>query len=159
MPLAGFHDQQASSATSARDIAYTEAHEPGTVIVVTSRRKLYLVTKPGRAIEYRIAVGKEGFAWTGTEKVSRKVMWPDWRPPAEMRRRRPDLPAFVEGGPANPMGARALYLGTSLYRIHGSNEPKTIGRAVSSGCIRMSNEDVIDLYDRVPIGSTVVVTP
>lgn len=158
-PLAGYQDMPGTAAKSARPIKYDGSHETGTVVISTSRRRLYLVTGPGGALEYRIAVGKEGYAWSGTEKVSRKMMWPDWRPPVEMRRRRPDLPAFVEGGPTNPLGARALYLGSSLYRIHGSNEPNTIGRAVSSGCIRLTNEDVIDLYERVPIGATVVVQP
>jgi lipoprotein-anchoring transpeptidase ErfK/SrfK len=108
-------------------------------------------------MRYAVGVGRPGFEWSGVHRISRKAEWPDWRPPAEMLKRRPDLPRFMEGGEDNPLGARALYLGSSLYRIHGSNEPNTIGQAVSSGCIRMTNEDVQDLYERVPVGATVVV--
>ena len=111
----------------------------------------------GKAIRYGIGVGKPGFTWAGVKQISRKAEWPDWRPPEEMLRRRPDLPQFMAGGPNNPLGARAMYLGSSLYRIHGSNEPWTIGHAVSSGCIRMRNEDVTDLYERVKVGTKVVV--
>ena len=108
-------------------------------------------------MKYGIGVGREGFAWSGTHTISRKQEWPDWIPPEEMLRRRPDLPRYMAGGPENPLGARAMYLGASLYRIHGSNEPETIGQAVSSGCIRMLNEDLVDLYDRVKVGTRVVV--
>ncbi len=108
-------------------------------------------------MRYGVGIGRPGFGWTGTKAITRKAEWPDWRPPAEMLRRRPDLPRFMAGGPANPLGARAMYLGSSLYRIHGSNEPWTIGQAVSSGCFRMRNEDVIDLYSRVRVGTRVVV--
>lgn len=139
------------------EIAYEGPHEPGTIIIDTSTRYLTLVEKNGRAIRYGVGVGKEGFSWKGTENITRKAEWPDWRPPAEMRKRRPELPAFMAGGPENPLGARALYLGNTLYRIHGSNEPWTIGQAVSSGCIRMSNDDVTDLYGRVSVGTKVVV--
>jgi lipoprotein-anchoring transpeptidase ErfK/SrfK len=139
------------------EIDYSGPYEPGTIIVDTSTRFLTLVEKGGRAVRYGVGVGKEGFGWKGTEKITRKAEWPDWRPPAEMLKRRPDLPTFMAGGPSNPLGARALYLGNTLYRIHGSNEPWTIGQAVSSGCIRMTNEDVTDLYGRVGVGTKVVV--
>jgi lipoprotein-anchoring transpeptidase ErfK/SrfK len=130
---------------------------PGTIIIDTSRRYLYLVQPDGKALRYGVGVGRAGFEWHGTRAIARKAEWPDWRPPAEMLRRRPDLPTYMAGGPRNPLGARAMYLGGTLYRIHGSNEPHTIGQAVSSGCIRMRNEDVIDLYDRVRVGTKVVV--
>jgi len=129
----------------------------GSILIDTKSRYLYLVQADGTAIRYGVGVGKEGFGWRGTETISQKKEWPDWRPPAEMRQRRPELPVFMAGGPNNPLGARALYLGSTLYRIHGSNEPWTIGHAVSSGCIRMTNEDVTDLYDRVGVGTTVKV--
>ena len=138
-------------------VAYTGGHAPGTVVVNTSERRLYLVLADGRAIRYGIGVGRPGFEWAGSPTITRKQEWPDWRPPVQMLQRRPDLPRFMAGGPDNPLGARALYLGSSLYRIHGSNEPHTIGQAVSSGCIRMLNEDVVDLYDRVRVGTRVVV--
>jgi lipoprotein-anchoring transpeptidase ErfK/SrfK len=129
----------------------------GTIVVSTKERRLYYVLGQGQAIEYGVGVGREGFSWSGVKKVSRKREWPDWRPPEQMLKRRPDLPRYMEGGIDNPLGARALYLGSSEYRIHGSNEPDTIGAAVSSGCIRMTNRDVVDLYDRVKVGATVVV--
>ncbi len=129
----------------------------GTVVVSTKERRLYYVLGDGYAIEYGVGVGREGFTWSGTKKVSMKKEWPDWRPPPQMIKRRPDLPRYMPGGIDNPLGARALYLGSSNYRIHGSNEPETIGAAVSSGCIRMTNQDVIDLYNRVKIGTRVVV--
>lgn len=132
-------------------------YEPGTVVVSTSKRRLYYVLGHGQAIEYGVGVGREGFTWSGTKAVSRKREWPDWRPPAQMLKRRPDLPRYMEGGMENPLGARAIYLGSSEYRIHGSNEPDTIGAAVSSGCIRMTNRDVVDLYGRVKVGTKVVV--
>lgn len=138
-------------------ISYSSAHKPGTVVVNTQERFLYLVLKDGQARRYGVGVGRPGFEWAGVHKVTRKKEWPNWRPPSEMRKRQPGLPEFMPGGPANPLGARALYLGSTLYRIHGSNEPWSIGRAVSSGCIRMRNKDVIDLYKRVPVGSKVVV--
>jgi lipoprotein-anchoring transpeptidase ErfK/SrfK len=139
-------------------VAYNGPHAPGTIIVDTSERRLYLVMPGQRAMKYGIGVGRAGFEWAGTKTISRKEEWPDWRPPADMLRRRPDLPRYMAGGPDNPLGARAMYLGDSLYRIHGSNEPETIGQAVSSGCIRMLNEDVVDLYQRVKVGTRVVVT-
>jgi lipoprotein-anchoring transpeptidase ErfK/SrfK len=132
-------------------------YKAGTVVVSTRERRLYYVLGGGRAIEYGVGVGREGFTWSGVKTVSRKREWPDWRPPAPMLKRRPDLPRHMAGGVENPLGARALYLGASDYRIHGSNEPDTIGAAVSSGCIRMTNNDVIDLYGRVKVGTKVVV--
>jgi lipoprotein-anchoring transpeptidase ErfK/SrfK len=138
-------------------VAYDGRHGPGTIIIDTPSKFLYLVQPGGRAIRYGIGVGRPGFSWAGTKTVSMKREWPDWRPPTEMLKRRPDLPRHMEGGLDNPLGARALYLGSSLYRIHGTNEPHTIGHAVSSGCIRMLNEDVIDLYNRVKVGTLVVV--
>ena len=136
-------------------VDYRGPHGPGTIVINTNERYLYLVQRDGTARRYGVGVGKPGFEWAGSHKVTRKAEWPDWRPPAEMRQRRPDLPTFMAGGPENPLGARALYLGSTLYRIHGSNEPWSIGHAVSSGCIRMRNEDVMDLYERVPVGATV----
>jgi lipoprotein-anchoring transpeptidase ErfK/SrfK len=138
-------------------VAYNGPYAPGTVVVSTSERRLYLVLPGNRALKYGIGVGRAGFDWAGTKTIARKSEWPDWVPPAEMLQRRPDLPRYMAGGPDNPLGARAMYLGGSLYRIHGSNEPDTIGQAVSSGCIRMLNEDVVDLYERVKVGTQVVV--
>ncbi|WP_372426630.1 L,D-transpeptidase, partial [Salinarimonas chemoclinalis] len=138
-------------------VSYDGPHAPGTVVVDTRRKFLYLVQPGGTALRYGVGVGREGFSWRGTERITRKAEWPDWRPPAAMRRRQPELPAFMPGGPSNPLGARALYLGGTLYRIHGTNEPGSIGRAMSSGCIRMMNDDVIDLYQRVRVGTRVVV--
>ena len=142
-------------------VDYRSEHAPGTIIVDTKQRFLFLILEGGKAKRYGVGVGKEGFNWSGTEKVSNKREWPSWHPPAEMiereRAKGRILPAKMEGGPANPLGARALYLGSTLYRIHGTNAPWTIGRAVSSGCIRMRNEDVVDLYDRIPVGTKVVV--
>jgi lipoprotein-anchoring transpeptidase ErfK/SrfK len=138
-------------------VAYDGPYAPGTVVVSTSERRLYLILPGQRALKYGIGVGREGFEWAGTQTISRKQEWPAWTPPAQMLQRRPDLPRYMEGGLDNPLGARALYLGGTLYRIHGSNEPETIGTAVSSGCIRMLNEDVIDLYERVKVGTRVVV--
>ncbi len=138
-------------------VAYYGAEKPGTVVINTEERFLYLVEGDGKALRYGIGVGRPGFSWAGVKEISMKREWPEWRPPDEMLKRRPDLPRYMPGGPENPLGARAMYLGSSLYRIHGSNEPWTIGTAVSSGCIRMRNEDVIDLYDRVKVGTKVVV--
>jgi lipoprotein-anchoring transpeptidase ErfK/SrfK len=132
-------------------------YAPGTIIVNTTERRLYLIQDNGTALKYGIGVGRVGFTWAGTTRVVAKKEWPDWTPPSQMLRRRPDLPRFMKGGPENPLGARAMYLGASLYRIHGSNEPETIGQAVSSGCFRLMNDDVIDLYSRVKVGATVVV--
>ncbi|HWW48836.1 MAG TPA: L,D-transpeptidase [Xanthobacteraceae bacterium] len=138
-------------------VAYQGREAAGTIVIDTPGKFLYLVTGSGQAMRYGIGVGRPGFTWSGTKTVTAKREWPSWTPPAEMLKRRPDLPRFMEGGPENPLGARALYLGSSLYRIHGSNEPWTIGTNVSSGCIRMRNEDVIDLYGRVRVGTRVVV--
>ena len=138
-------------------VSYSGEHAPGTIVISTKERRLYYVLPDGKAVRYGIGVGRQGFQWSGTETITRKREWPDWRPPTAMLRRRPDLPRYMSGGINNPLGARALYLGSSEFRIHGSNEPWTIGHAVSSGCIRMTNADVIDLYKRAAIGTTVVV--
>ena len=137
---------------------YFRTNEPaGTIIINSQERFLYLVQGNGTAIRYGVGVGRDGFQWQGLLKVSRKQDWPDWRPPPEMIQRQPYLPRFMAGGPGNPLGARALYLGDTVYRIHGTNQPQTIGHAVSSGCFRLVNRDVIDLFDRVPVGTKVVV--
>ena len=138
-------------------VSFPTQYHPGNIVIDTAARRLYLVTAPGEALSYGIGVGRDGFRWGGTHFVSAKKEWPEWTPPSDMLHRRPDLPRHMEGGIDNPLGARALYLGSTLYRIHGSNEPETIGTAVSSGCFRMTNEDVIDLYDRVPVGAKVIV--
>jgi lipoprotein-anchoring transpeptidase ErfK/SrfK len=141
-----------------RQVIYYDGRErAGTIIIDTNERLLYLIQDDGTAIRYGIGVGRPGFTWAGVRQITRKREWPDWTPPPEMLKRRPDLPRHMEGGLENPLGARAMYLGSTLYRIHGSNEPWTIGTAVSSGCIRMRNEDVIDLYERVKVGTRVVV--
>jgi lipoprotein-anchoring transpeptidase ErfK/SrfK len=141
-----------------RQLVYFDDHyKPGTIVISTAERRLYYVVGNGQAIQYAVGVGRPGFEWGGTRSITMKREWPDWRPPAEMLRRRPDLPRHMPGGLDNPLGARAMYLGGTLYRIHGSNEPETIGQAVSSGCIRMTNEDVVDLYSRVRVGTRVVV--
>ncbi|WP_174243251.1 L,D-transpeptidase [Beijerinckia sp. L45] len=140
-----------------QDVAYEGHERPGTIIIDTPEKFLFLVQPGGRALRYGIGVGRPGFAWAGVKTISRKAEWPGWTPPPEMVLRRPDLPRHMDGGPANPLGARALYLGSSLYRIHGTNEPYTIGTNVSSGCIRMMNEDVVDLYGRVGVGTRVIV--
>ncbi len=138
-------------------VLYPTSEARGTIIIDTEARYLYLVLGNGKAMRYGVGVGRPGFQWAGAHRITRKAEWPDWVPPEEMRQRVPKLPVRMDGGPDNPLGARALYLGSTLYRIHGSNEPWTIGHAVSSGCIRMRNEDVIDLYDRVEVGTRVVV--
>ena len=130
---------------------------PGTIVVDTSERFLYLVQSPTRAIRYGIGVGRDGFTWTGILKVTRKSEWPDWTPPEEMIQRQPYLPRWMAGGPGNPLGARAMYLGNTVYRIHGTNAPETIGQAVSSGCFRLVNDDIVDLYERVQVGAKVIV--
>lgn len=140
-----------------QEVDYHGPEEPGTVVIDTPNKFLYLVQPGGRALRYGIGVGRPGFTWAGTHLVSAKKEWPDWTPPKEMLERQPYLPRHMEGGPNNPLGARALYLGSTLYRIHGSNEPWTIGQNVSSGCIRMRNDDVVDLYSRVKVGARVVV--
>jgi lipoprotein-anchoring transpeptidase ErfK/SrfK len=138
-------------------VFYRTSEPPGTIIVQTSERFLYVVQPGGRALRYGIGVGRQGFQWQGLLKISRKQEWPDWTPPEEMIQRQPYLPRWMAGGPGNPLGARALYLGQTVYRIHGTNQPQTIGTAVSSGCFRLVNGDVIDLYDRIPVGTKVVV--
>ncbi|WP_156384052.1 L,D-transpeptidase [Methylobacterium sp. Leaf456] len=138
-------------------VTYDGPGKPGSIVIDTNAKHLFLIQPGGQAIRYGIGVGRPGFVWTGVKAITNKREWPNWTPPAEMLARRPDLPRHMEGGPGNPLGARALYLGTSLYRIHGTNEPHTIGQNVSSGCIRMMNEDVIDLYERTPVGTRVEV--
>jgi lipoprotein-anchoring transpeptidase ErfK/SrfK len=140
-------------------VAYPTQEAPGTIVIDTPHTYLYYVVGGGRAIRYAIGVGREGFTWSGVQKVSRKAEWPDWVPPAEMIQRQQYLPRWVAGGPGNPLGARAMYLGETQYRIHGTNDPTTIGKKVSSGCVRLTNEDVIDLYGRTNLGSKVVVLP
>ena len=138
-------------------VFYRTTEAPGTIIVDTPNRYLYLVQGNNRAIRYGIGVGRDGFQWSGLLKITRKAEWPDWTPPPEMIQRQPYLPRFMAGGPGNPLGDRALYLGNTVYRLHGTNQPETIGSAVSSGCFRLVNPDIIDLYDRVPVGTRVVV--
>lgn len=140
-------------------VSYPGNQRPGTIIVNTRERRLYLVLGNGQALRYGIGVGRDGFTWSGVQTVTRRAEWPDWHPPAEMIARQPYLPRYMAGGPGNPMGARALYLGNTIYRIHGTNAPNTIGQRVSSGCIRLTNEDVADLYSRVNLGTRVVVLP
>jgi lipoprotein-anchoring transpeptidase ErfK/SrfK len=140
-------------------VSLDTSEAPGTVIIDTGNTALYYVLGHGRAIRYGVGVGRQGFTWSGVQKISRKAEWPDWYPPAEMIARQPYLPRFMAGGPGNPLGARALYLGSSEYRIHGTNNPATIGKFVSSGCIRLTNQDVEDLFSRVDIGTRVVVLP
>jgi lipoprotein-anchoring transpeptidase ErfK/SrfK len=138
-------------------VPYTRAHRPGTIVVNTSERYLYYVLGNGQARRYTIGVGKEGHSWSGVSTITAKREWPDWSPTPNIRKLHPELPALVKGGDQNPLGARALYLGASLYRIHGTNEPWKIGDAISAGCIRLTNDDIVDLYDRAKIGATVIV--
>jgi lipoprotein-anchoring transpeptidase ErfK/SrfK len=138
-------------------VFYRTTEPPGTIIVSTSERFLYVVQPGGRALRYGIGVGRDGFQWQGLVKITRKMEWPDWTPPPEMIQRQPYLPRWMAGGPGNPLGARALYLGNTVYRIHGTNQPWTIGTAVSSGCFRLTNPDVTDLYDRIPVGTKVII--
>jgi lipoprotein-anchoring transpeptidase ErfK/SrfK len=138
-------------------VLYRTTEAPGTIIISTADRHLYLVQGNGRALRYGIGVGRDGFTWQGLLKISRKAEWPDWTPPPEMIARQPYLPRFMAGGPGNPLGARAMYLGATVYRIHGTNQPDTIGTAISSGCFRLVNSDVADLYDRIPVGTKVIV--
>jgi lipoprotein-anchoring transpeptidase ErfK/SrfK len=140
-------------------VAFGTTEAPGTIIIDTGNTTLYYVLGQGRAIRYGVGVGRDGFTWSGVQTISRKAEWPDWHPPHEMIARQPYLPRFMAGGPGNPLGARAMYLGTSQYRIHGTNDPSTIGKFVSSGCIRLTNEDVTDLFSRVDVGTRVVVLP
>src|ERR1700736_5109648 len=138
-------------------VLYRTTEAPGTIIISTAERHLYLVQPGGRALRYGIGVGRDGFQWQGLLSIARKAEWPDWVPPPEMIERQPYLPRFMAGGPGNPLGARAMYLGTTVYRIHGTNQPQTIGQSVSSGCFRLVNPDVVDLFDRVPVGPKVIV--
>jgi lipoprotein-anchoring transpeptidase ErfK/SrfK len=140
-------------------VDYPTREAPGTIVIDTPHTYLYFVLGNGKAMRYGIGVGRDGFTWSGVQSVARKTEWPDWNPPAEMLQRQPYLPRFMAGGPGNPLGARAMYLGNTVYRIHGTNQPSTIGGHVSSGCIRLTNEDVTDLYDRVQVGAKVVVLP
>jgi lipoprotein-anchoring transpeptidase ErfK/SrfK len=156
-PLAMLFGGFSSSPTARTLVEFSGPYRPGTIVINTTERRLYLVTAPGQALRYGIGVGRIGFTWSGTTAISAKKEWPDWTPPSQMLARRPDLPRHMVGGIENPLGARAMYLGSSLYRIHGSNEPETIGQAVSSGCFRMTNDDVGDLYSRVGVGTKVVV--
>jgi lipoprotein-anchoring transpeptidase ErfK/SrfK len=156
-------DEQPAAPTPARlrrqVVAYDTGEAPGTVIVDTPNTYLYLVLGNGKAMRYGIGVGRDGFTWSGVRQVVRKAEWPNWHPPQDMLARQPYLPRFMAGGPGNPLGARALYLGGTVYRIHGTNNPASIGRQVSSGCIRLTNDDVTDLYARVPVGARVIVLP
>jgi lipoprotein-anchoring transpeptidase ErfK/SrfK len=138
-------------------VPYSSQYAPGTIVVDTNQKFLFLVMKNGRAMRYGIGVARSGFEWSGTHKITAKREWPSWTPPAEMRKREPHLPKFMPGGLDNPLGARALYIGSTLYRLHGTTQPWSIGRKVSSGCIRLTNDDIIDLYNRVSIGTRVVV--
>jgi lipoprotein-anchoring transpeptidase ErfK/SrfK len=138
-------------------VFYRSNEAPGTIVIDTSHRFLYLLQANNTALRYGIGVGRDGFQWNGLLKITRKAEWPDWTPPSEMIERQPYLPRFMAGGPGNPLGARALYLGNTIYRIHGTNAPETIGHAVSSGCFRLVNEQVMDLYERVPVGTKVIV--
>jgi len=142
----------------ARQLVFFRSSEaPGTLVISTADRFIYLVLANNRALRYGIGVGRDGFQWSGLVKISRKAEWPDWTPPPEMIERQPYLPRFMAGGPGNPMGARAMYLGSTVYRIHGTNQPETIGQAVSSGCFRLANGDVIDLFSRVEVGAKVII--
>jgi lipoprotein-anchoring transpeptidase ErfK/SrfK len=150
-------EEQLPAAFQKQAVFYRTNEAPGTIIVDTAERYLYLIQGNNRAIRYGIGVGRDGFQWQGLLRISRKAEWPDWTPPTEMIDRQPYLPRWMAGGPGNPLGARALYLGESVYRIHGTNQPETIGSAISSGCFRLVNGDVIDLYNRVPVGTKVIV--
>jgi len=152
-------DVQADPRLQRQIVGYASNEAPGTVIIDTPHTVLYYVLGNGKAIRYGIGVGRQGFTWAGVKQVARKAEWPDWYPPQEMIARQPYLPRMVAGGPGNPLGARAMYLGSSEYRIHGTNDPTTIGKHVSSGCIRLTNDDVTDLYNRVQVGAKVVVLP
>ena len=157
--LMDFFNEISAKVIPRETVSWDRGYAPGTVVVSTRERRLYYVLGGRRAIQYGVGVGREGFTWSGTKTVTMKREWPEWRPPEQMLNRRPDLPRYMSGGIENPLGARAIYLGSSLYRIHGSNEEDTIGAAVSSGCIRMTNRDVTDLYNRVKVGTKVVVLP
>ena len=158
---ASYESEGVPESMRSRTIAFNSLLPAGSILVSTGKRRLYYILPEGQAIEYKVGVGREGFTWTGANTVSRKAEWPDWRPPPEMIKREAKrghmLPEVMEGGPENPLGARAIYIGDTQFRIHGTTQPWSIGKAVSSGCIRMMNEEVIDLYDRVAIGAEVVV--
>jgi lipoprotein-anchoring transpeptidase ErfK/SrfK len=157
-PIGRFFGFGSSSPVPRETVNFANAsYKPGTIVISTKERRLYLIQDGGRALRYGIGVGRPGFAWSGVKTVTAKKEWPGWTPPSQMLKRRPDLPRYMPGGESNPLGARAMYLGSTLYRIHGSNEPETIGQAVSSGCFRMTNEDVTDLYERVRVGTTVII--
>jgi lipoprotein-anchoring transpeptidase ErfK/SrfK len=160
-PLAGSHRMSNKSPIPRQTVRYSGPHGPNTIIIDTSERRLYYTLGNGRAIKYGVGVGRDGFTWAGTNRISRKAEWPGWTPPARMIRREAAkgrrLPAYMPGGPNNPLGARAMYIGSTLYRIHGTNQPWTIGQAMSSGCIRMANDDVVHLYSQVNVGTRVVV--
>jgi lipoprotein-anchoring transpeptidase ErfK/SrfK len=155
--IANPDDEQLDPKWQKTVVFYRTAEVPGTIIVHTNERYLYVVQPGGRALRYGIGVGRDGFQWQGLVKITQKKEWPDWTPPEEMIQRQPYLPRWMAGGPGNPLGARAMYLGTTVYRIHGTNQPTTIGSAVSSGCFRLTNPDVADLYDRVPVGTKVII--
>jgi lipoprotein-anchoring transpeptidase ErfK/SrfK len=156
-PMADRQDYPIDPAFQRQEVIYQGPETPGTIVIDTPQKFLYLVQPGGRALRYGIGVGRPGFTWSGMHTISSMKEWPDWTPPKEMLERQPYLPKFMAGGPSNPLGARAMYLGSTLYRIHGSNEPWTIGQNVSSGCIRMRNGDVVDLYSRVKVGAKVLV--
>jgi lipoprotein-anchoring transpeptidase ErfK/SrfK len=150
-------EERLDPAMERQAVFFRTVEQPGTIIVYTSERHLYLVQGNNRALRYSVGVGRDGFQWAGLHRISRKAEWPDWTPPPEMIQRQPYLPRFMAGGPGNPMGARALYIGETVYRLHGTNQPQTIGSAVSSGCFRLVNNDIIDLYERVPLGTKIIV--
>ena len=155
--IASPDDEQLDPKWQRTVVFYRTTEAPGTIVVQTSERYLYVIQPGGRALRYGIGVGRDGFQWQGLVKITQKKEWPDWTPPEEMIERQPYLPRWMAGGPGNPLGARALYLGTTVYRIHGTNQPQSIGTQVSSGCFRLTNPDVSDLYERVPIGTKVII--
>ena len=150
-------EEQLDQSLQRQAVFFRTVEQPGTIIVYTSERHLYLVQGNNRALRYSVGVGRDGFQWAGLHRISRKAEWPDWTPPPEMIARQPYLPRFMAGGPGNPMGARALYIGETVYRLHGTNQPQTIGSAVSSVCFRLVNNDIVDLYERVPLGTKIIV--
>ena len=155
--IANADDEQLDPKWQKTVVFYRTTEAPGTIIVQSDQRYLYVVQPGGRALRYGIGVGRDGFRWQGLVKITQKKEWPDWTPPQEMIERQPYLPRWMAGGPGNPLGARAMYLGNTVYRIHGTNQPQTIGTAVSSGCFRLTNPDVSDLYDRIPVGTKVII--
>ena len=155
--IANPQDEQLDPKWQKTVVFFRSSELPGTIVVHTNERYLYVIQPGGRALRYGIGVGRDGFQWQGLVKITQKKEWPDWTPPEEMIQRQPYLPRWMAGGPGNPLGARAMYLGATVYRIHGTNQPTTIGTAVSSGCFRLTNPDVADLYDRVPVGTKVII--